>query len=149
MTLDSMIQRINLGVSIILAGVDGSGGHIYSIEDPGTAACFDRLGFHAIGSGHRHALMTLVAYGQHVSTNLNRTVFNVYCAKRSAEVAPGVGLATEMRIITSDGISALTPRDLEVLEPLYILRARPKLDDLDAGINALPYSTGGRSEEKP
>jgi 20S proteasome alpha/beta subunit len=136
MTLDAMIQRINLGVSVILAGVEGSGGHIYSIEDPGTVACFDRLGFHAIGSGHRHAMMALVNYGQHQTTDLNRTVFNVYCAKRSAEVAPGVGLATEIRIITPNrGVIALNQDDLDTLLPLYEKRSRPSLVDLDRGID--------------
>lgn len=148
MTLDSMIQRINLGVSIILAGVDRSGGHVYSIEDPGTVSCFDRLGFHAIGSGHRHAMMTLVNYGQHHTTELNRTIFNVYSAKRSSEVAPGVGLATEVRVITPDCIMALTQRDLDVLAPLYEKRAKPSLADVERGISGLRFGNGDRDADK-
>jgi hypothetical protein len=54
--LDNHIQQLGLGVQILLAGLDQSGAHIYDIEDPGTSYCYDR-GYHAIGSGHRHALL--------------------------------------------------------------------------------------------
>jgi 20S proteasome alpha/beta subunit len=124
LSLDAMVQCINLGVSVIPAGVYGSGGHTYSIEDPGTIACLDRLGFHAIGSGRRHAMMALAKYGQHQTTDLNPTIFNVSRAKRSAEVAPGVGLATEIRVITpDDGVIALNQRDLSALRSLYEKRS--------------------------
>jgi 20S proteasome alpha/beta subunit len=148
MTLDAMIQRINLGVSIILAGIDGSGGHIYGIEDPGTVACFDRLGFHAIGSGYRHAMMTLVTYGQHHSTDINRTIFNVYSAKRFAEAAPGVGSATEMRVITQDCVISLTRGHLDSLEPLYQKRSKPSLAEVDKGINELRIVEGNGNEDE-
>ena len=65
MFIDSQIQQSQLGSSIILAGVDATGAHIFAIEDPGTTMCFDRLGYHSVGSGHRHALLTLVSRGQH------------------------------------------------------------------------------------
>jgi hypothetical protein len=107
MVIDHAIQVLRLEVSIILAGVDQTGSHIFAIEDPGTTACFDRLGYHAIGSGHRHALLTLVSQSQYRTTDINRTVFNVYAAKRAAEAAPGVGQATEMRVITRKGVRAI------------------------------------------
>jgi hypothetical protein len=147
MLMDNRIQTMELDVSIILAGIDRGGPHIYSIEDPGFSRCYDRLSYHAIGSGERHALLTLVAHGQHLSTGLNQTVFNVYCAKRAAEAAPGVGTATEMRVITrADGIKSLSPEEIGALAPLYEKRVRPKLDDVEKAIGELPYEKKGQDD---
>ena len=149
--LDDQIQRIDLGTSIILAGVDASGAHIYSVQDPGTTSCYDRLGYHAIGSGHRHALLALVSVGQHLTTDINNTVFNVYSAKRSAEVAPGVGTATEMRIITQEGTIALSDEDLGKLRPLYDEHKEAVSKSLSAKVSKLTFgaskSNGSRQEK--
>lgn len=139
MLLDSHIQGLRLDVSVILAGVDQTGSHIYAIEDPGTSACFDRLGYHAIGSGHRHAMLTLVGHSQYKTTDLNRTVFNVYAAKRAAESAPGVGSATEMRIITRAGIKSVSEDILSQLAPLYDMKVNTKIADVEKGIAALAF----------
>jgi hypothetical protein len=137
--MDSQIQQLRLGVSVLLAGVDRAGAHIFAIEDPGTTSCFDRLGYHAIGSGHRHALLTLVGQNQHKSTGINRTVFNVYAAKRAAEAAPGVGTATEMRIITESGILQVEQATLALLAPIYAMHVNPKLPKVVQAINKLPF----------
>jgi 20S proteasome alpha/beta subunit len=144
MLLDSHIQRADLGVSIILAGVDRAGPHIYGIEDPGTSICFDRLSYHAIGSGDRHAILTLVAQKQHHTMGLNQTVFNAYCAKRAAEAAPGVGTETEMRVITRTGIHSVTAGELDALSGLHKKRMNPKLDEVDKGVKELPYEQGSK-----
>ena len=142
MVLDHAIQSLRLEVSVILAGVDQTGAHIFSIEDPGTTASFDRLGYHAIGSGHRHALLTLVAQNQHKSTDINRTVFNVFAAKRAAEAAPGVGQATEMRVITKDGVQKVGQDVLAKLSPLYDKKMSTKIEEVERGIKELPFATG-------
>jgi hypothetical protein len=140
--LDSSIQRAELGVSIILAGVDSIGPHIYGVEDPGTSICFDRLSYHAIGSGDRHAILTLVAHKQHHTMGLNQTVFNAYCAKRAAEAAPGVGQETEMRVITRDGIHVIGSTELDRLSELHQKRINPRLDEVDKGVRELRYEKG-------
>jgi hypothetical protein len=105
------------------------------------------LGYHAIGSGHRHALLTLVGLNQHHSVGLNHTVFAVYCAKKAAELAPGVGQATEMRVITSDGIKGITPSELSQLSPLCEKTNKPKLDEVDMAVAKLPYENRGQSDD--
>jgi hypothetical protein len=139
MTLDDAIQRMRLGVAVIVAGVDRDGPHIYGIEDPGTYSCYDRLSYHAIGSGHLHAMLALVAQNQHLSMGLNQTVFNVYCAKRAAEAAPGVGQSTEMRIVTRRGTRNLTQAELNQLAPLHEKRVKPKLTEVEQAISELPF----------
>ena len=138
LTLDSMIQKVNLNVSIMLAGIDGTGSHIYSIEDPGTSVCYDRLGFYAIGSGYHHALMTLVGHGQHASTDIQHTIYNVYAAKRSAELAPGVGQATEVRLITDAAVQVLGQETLDRLAAIHKRRCNPDLTDIEKEISDLP-----------
>jgi len=130
MLLDSQVQKTELGTTILVAGVDESGAHIFSIGDPGAMACFDRLGYHAIGSGHRHALLKLVSLGQHNSLGLNQTVFNVFCAKKVAELAPGVGQSTSMRIVAHNGTSLVDDETLTAMDPAYQEQTNPKLTKL-------------------
>ena len=139
MFLDSQVQEGQLQASVIVAGVDGSGSHIHGIEDPGTSSCFDRLGYHAIGSGYRHALLHLATAQQHWSASINQTVHNVFEAKKQAELAQGVGETTEIRVITASGVTALTKSDLDALDDLHTMRTASTSDDLKNGIEKLPY----------
>ena len=132
MFIDNQIQQHQLGSSLILAGVDATGAHIYAIGDPGATLCFDRLGYHSIGSGHRHALLTLVSRQQHKTTNIHTTIFNVFAAKRSAELAPGVGAATEMRVITKEGVAAVTAEQINRLETILREDVKPRESTSDA-----------------
>lgn len=147
MVIDNAIQRLRLEVSVILAGVDSTGAHIFHIEDPGTTSCFDRLSYHAIGSGHRHALLTLVSHSQHRTNDINRTVFNVYAAKRAAEAAPGVGQATEMRVITKAGVQVVTTETIAKMRALYDRKVTTRIAEVEAGISELPFGAG-KSDEK-
>lgn len=114
MMLDNRVSSFRLGVEIIVSGVDGSGGHIYQIVDPGTSQCFDRLGYHAIGSGQRHAILSLVALQHNINVDLDQALFNIYLAKRQAEIAPGVGTGTDIMIIKDE----LKPVDAETMKEL-------------------------------
>ena len=143
MLLDNQVQKQSLGTTILVAGVDAGGAHIYSVEDPGVMSCLDRLGYHAIGSGHRHAVLKLVSFGQHMSKSLNETVFNVFCAKKVAEVAPGVGHTTTMKIVTKDGTIQVEQETLDKMEPAYKEQANPKLKKVEDAIKALPYEKAG------
>lgn len=84
--IDEEVQKYDLGTSFLVAGVDRSGAHIYSVDHPGMVTCFDRVGYHAIGIGNRHAALKLVGLGQHQSKSIRETVFNVFCAKRVSEL---------------------------------------------------------------
>ena len=119
MILDNQVQGFQLGVSLIIAGVDSSGGHIYTVEDPGTSQCFDRLGYHAIGSGSRHAMLSLVTLQHGANVDLTRALYNVYCAKRQSEIAPGVGPSTDMLVIGDTGTKAVSQKELNCLSELF------------------------------
>lgn len=139
MALDDRVQRANYGVELIIAGVDASGAHIYGIRDPGVASCYDRVGYHAIGSGMSHALLSLVATGQHWQVGINQSVLNVYQAKKQAELAQGVGNATEIRIITPTGIRTISEEELDRLEKIRNDLLAPKTKIVETAIRGLPF----------
>lgn len=147
MLIDNQVQNFGLETTILVAGVDDSGSHIYSISDPGMMACFDRVGYHSIGIGHRHAVLKLVSLSQHQSKSINETVFNVYCAKRVAELAPGVGQATTMKIVSRDGTKSVSQDILDKLMPAYAEHSNPKNDIVAEAIEKLPYGSEGGSHD--
>lgn len=141
-SIDAQISRYDYGLDILLAGVD-SEAHIYNIRNPGRMDCFDALGYHSIGSGEMHALSVLIFNGCCPDWDRKKTAFHVYEAKRNAEVAPGVGKALDMAIITGDGVYFLEEDALEALAEIYQRKAAPALADLDELISSVPL--GGQS----
>ena len=139
MVIDSQVQQHQLGTAILIAGVDDSGAHLFCVDDPGKMSCFDRLGYHAIGSGQGHAVLKLVALAQHKSTPINDTIFNVYCAKRVAELAPGVGQATSMKVVLRKGTSSLQEELILGLDPAYREQASPINETVRNKISSLPF----------
>ncbi|MGH9339321.1 MAG: hypothetical protein ACRD1R_06990 [Acidobacteriota bacterium] len=140
MSLDDQARELDLQTDILLAGIDSEGAHIYTIENPGLLARCDRIGYEAIGSGAHHATITLIRQHQNNAVGLNETVFNVYCAKRIAEYAPGVGTATEMRVITRPGgIRSLNGDELSQLSEIFDVWSRPKTDEVERMLKGLPY----------
>jgi hypothetical protein len=118
--LDQQMQGFNLGVELLLAGVDDSGAHIYSIQNPGRPEFLhDVIGHVAIGSGAIHAVQSMIAFAHTANAEYHETVFRVYASKRRAEAAPGVGLDTDMAVISSGGIHWLTHDELEQLRSIY------------------------------
>lgn len=124
--LDQEVKAANLGVEILIAGVDDSGSQLHVVGNPGGAYHDMRqIGFHAIGSGALHALQSLIGYGHTGTRPLADSVFSVYAAKRRAESAPGVGHDTDMAIITEGGLKMLTVEDMKVLDEIYTETAKP------------------------
>ncbi len=120
MMLDQQMAQLNLGVELILAGVDGSGAHLYSIHNPGKPTHdHSVIGHCAVGSGGIHALQAMIGFRHSPESGLRDTLFRVYSSKRRAEVAPGVGVETDLAIVSSSGVSFLSGEALKQLEDLY------------------------------
>ncbi len=113
-------QSVELGVQLLIAGVDTSGAHLYQISDPGIAECFDSIGYAAIGSGLPHAegFLTEADYSSQIS--LLQGIWLAYVAKRRSERAPGVGsIFTDILVIQgNDRDTGFL--DTTALENLYI-----------------------------
>jgi hypothetical protein len=102
--LDNQMAQFNLGVEVLIAGVDGAGAHVHTVHNPGGAERqHDTIGYAAIGSGTIHALQSMIGFQHTPKADYHQTVFRVYAAKRRAEVAPGVGLDTDVAVISTRG----------------------------------------------
>ena len=119
--LSSEYGSVELEVDLLVVGVDPSGAHLYEISDPGTAECFDSIGYAVIGSGQPHAegFLTEADYSPEVS--LNRGIWLAYVAKRRSERAPGVGSRfTDILVIGPDDKTRFLNRaNMEQLDTIY------------------------------
>jgi 20S proteasome alpha/beta subunit len=109
--IDYAFATFSLPVESIIAGVDESGPYIYGIRNPGVVSCYNSIGFHAIGTGSMHALVSLIET-YNPTTNEAETMYSVFRAKKVAEVAPGVGQRTDFGIgVFSQKIKYLEEND--------------------------------------
>lgn len=119
--ISSEFYSFDLEIDALVVGVDASGAHLYHIGDPGISACFDSIGYAAIGSGLPHAegFLTEAAYSPLIS--LNRAIWLAYVAKRRSERAPGVGSRfTDVMIIEQEkGARFLSGDSIGKLDAAY------------------------------
>ena len=134
-------QLFTFGINVVdflVAGVDNTGGHIFRIHYHGVAGgswlewC-DILGHREIGAGWLHASIHLSLEGQFCGSNFTESVFNVYSAKKISELAPGVGKATDLAIITAQGIRFFDKPIFDILELIRgdVKKIKPDLSKLE------------------
>ena len=115
----TQVSEFNLKTNILLIGFDGNEARIADISDFHMID-FTSLNFHSIGSGTIQSDNTLLfqKHGKHES--LINTIYNVYKAKRNAEVMNGVGKETELLILRKDiGCRYVNPDQLKILSEVY------------------------------
>jgi len=117
--IDEHLATYDYGLEVLVAGVDDGGAHIYAVYNPGTAECFDSLGYHSIGSGESHAAFILIDSEHSHKCTLQEAVWAVYQAKKNAESAPGVGESADFAIVGHDDIIYLEKTTLDSLGELY------------------------------
>lgn len=112
-------NKFKLTSSILLAGFDGSRANISEISEY-TYADFRDMNFHAIGSGNIQAINTLMFQKHDKNDSLFSTIYDVYKAKRNAEVSQGVGKETELIVlIKGKGCKTLTDESFNSLKEIY------------------------------
>jgi hypothetical protein len=101
-TVDLINYRIP-ALSVIIAGNDPSGSHIYVVDTNENnnveTGCYTSIGYAAIGAGGRHARAHFLTAGQSWLSPMAETLWNTYLAKKRSEVAPGVGEETDVYMI--------------------------------------------------
>ena len=117
-TAQNMLQY-DYGVSIIVAGVDESGGHLYRIDNPGRIESYDTIGHCAIGSGDLHAISTFIANDYDPTLDVNHVVAMTYEAKRRSEKAQGVGDETDIYVISDKGTTRVSDDKISQLSEIY------------------------------
>lgn len=117
-SLNEEISKYMLGLSLMLAGVD-SEGHLIRIGDPGTYRSYDNLSFCCMGMGDRHADNVFAWYRYSKAFRLNDALYVAFEAKKRAEMAGGVGQATDVLIIDNKGIKQVNAETIATLEEIY------------------------------
>ncbi|SRR6266571_141849 len=114
-----LIMQHNLQLDVLLVGTDGDGSHLFVITHPGVLLSLNTTAFASIGTGGLHAGVRM-SLAQHTKdASLTDTIYNVYEAKRAAEVAPGVGKLTDMAVIKNGTVRMAEKALLETLEQLH------------------------------
>jgi len=101
--ISDQILRCRPDTATIVAGVDETGAHIFHINGTGEVTCRDAAAFSAIGWGWRHAESQFMFAKHTALRQFPETLRLAYTAKKRAEVAPGVGIDTDMFVISGLG----------------------------------------------
>lgn len=121
------IEEFELRVGLLLGGVDTKG-HLYYIDDPGTRMSYDVLGFCCLGSGDRHAEPVFAFRNFSPSLQAAGAIQIAYEAKKSAEMAGGVGRETDIWIITQEACYEVKPETIQQLQESYKTRDRSEFN---------------------
>lgn len=118
------MTQYNYNLSVLIAGVDSTGPHIYRIDNPGRIETYDSLGHCAIGAGQLHAVSTFVANDYAPHLDLNHVVALTYEAKKRSEKAMGVGESSDICIVCLNGVKKLTEDMVTKLDDIYNSRSQ-------------------------
>jgi hypothetical protein len=129
------ISQYNLQTQILLIGFESELAQI-SVVDESNIANFRVINFNAIGSGMIQAVNTLMFQKHGKDDDVLRTLYDVYKAKRNAEVAQGVGKETELLTLSQKtGCARINEAQFNLLSEIYdeelkMGRTHPDLEKL-------------------
>lgn len=112
------ITKTKLNTAILLMGFDDGKAKISQIGDGGIET-YDKIYFNTIGSGSIQAQNTLLFQKHSKYDELKTTLYNVYKAKRNAEVMQGVGKETDIGYLNEKGIVMLDVENIKILDEIY------------------------------
>jgi len=112
------ISEYTLSTLILLIGFRNNQAQIVEITENKIGEIRD-IGFDAIGSGGLQAMNTLLFQKHSKNNELSTTIYNVYKAKRNAEVAAGVGKETDMMILRESGLEKIDEDRVKILANIY------------------------------
>lgn len=112
------INNFRLNTFILLIGYKNNLAQITEISEIGLLDYRD-IDFGAVGSGTVQAINTLYFQRQSKTDPLPITLYNVYKAKRNAEVSVGVGKETDVIVLTQKGTTPITSEQLKKLSEIY------------------------------
>lgn len=113
------ISQYNLQTQILLVGFENRQAQI-AVLDESNIANFRVINFNAIGSGMIQAINTLMFQKHGKDDDVLTTLYDVYKAKRNAEVAQGVGKETELLVLSQNtGCTRINDAQLNLLSQIY------------------------------
>lgn len=109
----------SVSVETIIAGIDDTGPHLFTIDHRGVVLCADAVSFACIGSGAEHAQSQfMVAKYQRMFPHTSALTLT-YIAKKRSEGSPTVGTATDLFFIGRDGYSGFSDLIHEHMETVF------------------------------
>jgi len=128
------MKNFDFELDILHAGFDGGVAKIVRVENPGVDRSSDGLAYDVIGA-QGLIMLHMELNGYTVDCDLAKALFLAYCAKRqTAELNKGVGLQTDIKILTNDGERPIdTDLLLKALNSEYeriYKRPQPNLDSI-------------------
>lgn len=133
-------NQFNLNAELIVTGIDNAGSHVYYVGHPGTMVPFNKIGYNAVGSGASHVAIKFALDCLHPKTPLADVLLAVYGAKKAAEVAPGVGQETEIKVLSAGDIWTVPPDLMDVLKTVHnegTKKAQPNAEKIKAKYDEL------------
>jgi len=113
------LEENSLKLEVIIAGLDSTGAHIFTIQDPGLAECHDDISFCAVGIGASQSREHFMFSSYTKETTFADCMYLTYVAKRRGQFAPGVGQATIMAAITANGADMIDNRYVDFVKTTY------------------------------
>lgn len=129
------LQAECLDSETIIAGCDGKSAYIYRIDGKGRVSLHNDIGFVSIGSGGIHSSAYFMQMPYDHNVRFSEGLVSTFFAKKRAEIAPGVGMTTDMSIINGGGIFTVPPDDIAALEKTY-REARRRTTKLQRSLEA-------------
>ncbi len=116
--VNNLIGNYNLGVEIIVAGVDTDEPHMFKILNPGMKQAQDPIGYCCIGSGTQHATFSLIESEYNPSFDEAKSVHSILQAKKRAQYDPGVGELTDI-VIINDNYAKIEQEKIKKIDENY------------------------------
>lgn len=147
MVADQAMMQFDLGIELLVAGVDPAGGHIFTVRNPGHVdQQWDVIGSTGIGSGAVHTLQSMIGFRHVPDCGFRETVFWVYASKKRSEAAPGVGVETDVAVISRAGVQWLSSDQVAHLGSVYNHYIRSTSDTLTQELETIDL---GRTPTSP
>jgi 20S proteasome alpha/beta subunit len=140
--LDLYNKTLNydFGSILIVAGIDQDGPHVHLVDD-GADVSHTEIGYSAIGTGGVLACVALARRAHRKSASLPEAIYNVYEAKKTAEMAKGVGITTDISVIRRGQSKLdLATSAIDCLGNIYERMRLPVISEAD--IKAIDASMG-------
>jgi len=93
------LGNAKLGVSFIICGFEQDQPQMYQVGEYGLFSTSHSIGYAAIGIGEPHVANFYMVNGFKFDTPLKEAIYFAYQAKRSAEIAGGVGECTDIYVL--------------------------------------------------
>jgi len=122
-SISEQIKIYNIWVDLIVAGIDKMG-HVYHIGHPGGFSCEDVVGYCCAGSASPRSLPVFEFYRYSKDLSLEQVKLICFFAKKRSEQMSGIGVDTEIKIISEDGITNLSAEEIKTLNGSFLKEKR-------------------------